>query len=113
MIWRDSVGYMVTPGGAIQLSTANFSDTLQTDSSYNIEVKYKMLNNVTTSTPAGAFNTLAFRGIIINTPYFTPNAKCYYSYNYASGVGLVMYHTFFISQPNTVLERRLIRYHLE
>jgi hypothetical protein len=113
LIWRDSSGYMVDQSGRIQFSAQNLSDTLRTDSSFNLTVKYKMINNIAVSTPAGSFNTLEYRGIITSSSAIVINPKYYYAYNYSLNTGMVMFHTFYLNAPNGIIENRLIRYHLE
>jgi hypothetical protein len=126
---RDSLSYLVRWGAAahvILFSSTDFNNTLRAyyhidqqtgipdTFSYNI---FKMTDsNMLVTTPAGQFRTCNFQERL----YLYPNHRYqndslkYYDTRYAQHIGKVSETVYFsIYPPAVIVERRLIRYHLE
>jgi hypothetical protein len=111
----DSSGYLLYENGQIGFSTVNFSDTLRrlTDPGISLAV-YRMLKEPEeVQVPAGTFRCLNYLASVKTDKSLVfwkhPGRYCNY---YAPGVGKVKSTAFYISRP-VILERRLVKYHLE
>lgn len=118
--YRDSSGCIVNQYGKITLSVNNFTDTLHTYLSMNgndtIEyMNYKMENHSgQVEVPAGVFSDLLnFKGQFYSSVYYRNNGRSSNRY-YQKGVGTILQSYFYPSPhpPETTIEKRLIRYHI-
>ena len=116
---RDSAGYLVNKNGTVLFSANNFTDTLarKTESIegqpiYNLA--YVMENSSTDiRVPAGDFNALNFKGILV-TPEKIQNAinPRYLNNYYAKDIGRILQTFYYVSNP-LKFEKRLVRYHVQ
>lgn len=118
---RDSSGYIVNQHGRIYFSIDNFTDVLFSYSedfgnmgkvAYTSEsrmVKHPAMITV----PAGTFDVLNFRETIdISEEYRTAENPRYLDTYYGKGVGVVLQNYFYLSDAKNIVEKRLIRYHV-
>jgi hypothetical protein len=121
--YRDSTKYIVDVHGRIYFSLTNSSDILyyeesianETDTIYSMS--FRMLpGNTTINVPSGLFNVKNFQGTLrTHYPTQTGTEVIERKLNkyYAPNVGLVLDTYCWIMQRHNVVERRLIRYHIE
>lgn len=118
---RDSLHYIVAPGGKILFSSQDFSSVFYSyahlyqngDTVYHVSMKMEDHAEVVI-TPAGSFSTLNCKSTYVLNPQFLPSPNPRFIHKrFARGVGLVVETLpFFASQPYTT-ERRLVRYSVQ
>ena len=117
---RDSLHYIVAPGGKILFSSKDFQTVFEskyiTSSPYDtitFETVKMEDKDVTFITPAGAFVTCDHRSTYHMYPNWSSAGNPRYLHQrYAENVGIVAEtFPFFVSSPNYT-ERRLVRYHI-
>lgn len=112
--WRDSSYCIVNEAGRKLFTTQLFDQPLDSTSYPGIYYAYYSVPSAAASitVPAGTFSSLDFLG---ETHMTTPNypwAPVRYTHmNYVNSIGLVREQKFYSSSPG-VIERRLVRYHV-
>ena len=119
---RDSLSYTVNSKGGIIFSSLDFSTVFKTTTYSNplagitdtITITYQMgFKDSMITVPAGTFKTSTYRQIYHMPPpkyMFGPERD--YDNSYAEHVGLVRSTLGMYAMPPTIVERRLVRYHL-
>lgn len=118
---RDSLSYIVNSEGLIQFSSEDFTNTFRTyrygpnaATPDTMVVTEKMLHkNIVIEVDAGTFETAVFE----RTYHYPKGAKYTEASEYrwyAKGMGIVkMTKGFYVSEPTTRYESRLVRYKLQ
>lgn len=113
---RDSLSYLVDPGGKKLFSAENFEDTLMTQEIEAFHIAYKMNDKDSLiSIPIGTFSTYNYKGYVYDLSV-SASPKFNYTF-YAKNIGIIKRASFYAStfslpEP-TYIEQRLIRYHVE
>lgn len=120
---RDSLQYMIGPGGHIVFSSQDFYTVLSNE--YAIDqpagdTLYKITQSMTdkdlpVTVPAGSFTTVNFQTTYVfyhamGTEIISPRSM---NVRYAKNIGIITETEPFYSSIPTVVERRLLRYHVE
>lgn len=110
---RDSSGYLVDHEGIIRFSDHDFTNILLVKEIIPdlATVEYQMANKDSLiSISLGTYPTYDFRGTVIPLNPQYPYGINYTHNFYADGMGLIKTSSYYFSNPNLRVERRLIRY---
>lgn len=112
--YRDSSGYIVTPGGKTVFSQSNLGDTLWIESEPSYATYYYKMKtgDSTIIVPSGTYETIVAQKYVYFTnpsyPWGSPRIDQHY---YADGIGKILERNFFESTPE-YYEGRLIAYYI-
>lgn len=110
---RDSNGYLVDYMGMIKFSDHDFTKILRVEEIILdlATIEYQMANKDSLiSISLGTYPTYNFRGTVIPLNPQYPYGINYTHNFYADGMGLIKTSSYYFSNPNLRVERRLIRY---
>jgi hypothetical protein len=117
-VLRDSSGYIVDNSGSIIFSSDNFIDTLseRVDTMVGLTIyrTSKMeRSEISITVPAGTYTVIDDKCTLVIMEDITGIKQTKYIHNYyAKDVGKIMSNVVYVSGPD-IIERRLIRYHIE
>src|SRR6218665_521565 len=118
---RDSLHYIINSDGAILFSSEDFSTVFEdtivmytpSDTLYHITRKMND-KDLVINVPAGQFKTSSMQSTYVMYKFKNPTANNprYRHARYAKNMGLVLETDYLYSAVPYVIERRLVRYHL-
>lgn len=122
LLLRDSLHYIVGPGGGVSFSSEDFTTVFQSfhqlgepgDTIFKATTKMGD-RDMAVTTPAGTFITSNMKTTYVTTPSHTPpgiSNPRYMNMRYAKSIGLIVETEPFYLLQSRVTEKRLIRYHL-
>lgn len=110
---RDSNGYLVDHMGMVRFSDHDFSKILRVEEIVPdvATIEYQMANQDSLiSISLGTYPTYNFRGTVSPMDPQYPFGINYTHNFYADGMGLIKTSSYYFSNPNLRVERRLVRY---
>jgi hypothetical protein len=110
---RDSIGYLVDHGGMVRFSDHDFTKILRIEEIVPdvATIEFQMANQDSLiSISLGTYPTYNFRGTVypMNPQY--PYGINYTHNFYADGMGLIKTSSYYFSNPNLRVERRLVSF---